>query len=67
MDKFELDVLIRRIRFTCAALAEDGLEMICCPENPKILAHEMACKADDIAAMAHRIRTAAKNWDFDGS
>ena len=35
MDKFELDVLIRRIRFTCAALAEDGLEMQKLPNGYK--------------------------------
>lgn len=64
MDRKELDSLVRRIRFTANALAEDALKMIGTPEDRLSLAYEMVFKAEEIEKMTRWIREDVKEEEF---
>lgn len=64
MDRKELDSLVRRIRFTANALAEDALKMIGTPEDRLSLAYEMVFKAEEITKMTRWIREDVKEEEF---
>lgn len=64
MDRKELDSLVRRIRFTANALAEDALEMLGTPEDRLSLAYEMVFKAEEIEKMTRWIREDVKEEEF---
>lgn len=64
MDRKELDSLVRRIRFTANALAEDALKMLGTPEDRLSLAYEMVFKAEEIEKMTRWIREDVKEEEF---